>query len=230
MRYKLIKEYPGSPKLGTILTHEELQYCNWDEYYEEIVEKDYEILSLIEDKFIYLCDKYSKDYIHQLFNTIGVNIHSVKRLSDGEIFTIGDFVNDRTISSFSINWMEPGFKVHCDDVGKGNINDGCFFELQDLKKLKQPLFTTEDGVDIFEGDEVTWLFRDELKIAGTRKADKNMYTDLKYFSKKEKAEEHILMNKPCLSINDLQGYLHILVKSKSLTTDLKKLVQQKLNK
>ena len=27
--YRLIKTYPGSPKLGTILTHEELQYCNW---------------------------------------------------------------------------------------------------------------------------------------------------------------------------------------------------------
>ena len=31
-----------------------------------------------------------------------------------------------------------------------------------------------------------------------------MYTYLKYFSTKEKAEEYILMNKPCLSINDLQ--------------------------
>ena len=46
-KYKLIKTYPGSPKLGTILTHEELQYCNWNEYYQEVVEKDYEILSLI---------------------------------------------------------------------------------------------------------------------------------------------------------------------------------------
>ena len=47
MKYKLIKEYPGSPKLGTILTHEELQYCNQNEYYQEVVKKDYEILSQI---------------------------------------------------------------------------------------------------------------------------------------------------------------------------------------
>ena len=46
------------------------------EFWELIVEKDYEILSLIEDEFIYPCDKYNKDYINQLFNTLGVSIHS----------------------------------------------------------------------------------------------------------------------------------------------------------
>ena len=91
-RYRLIKEYPGSPKLGTILTHEELQYCNWNEYYQEVVEKDYEILSFY--------NKEGRSYYNIKNNTYFSNpassrsltycllyyqIHSVKRLSDGEI-------------------------------------------------------------------------------------------------------------------------------------------------
>ena len=71
------------------------------------------------------------------------------------------------------------------------------------EEIRQPILTTEDNVDIFEGDEVTWMYRDELKIAGTRKADKDMYVDLKYFSTRDKAKEHILLNKPLLSLNDL---------------------------
>lgn len=71
------------------------------------------------------------------------------------------------------------------------------------EEVRTPILTTEDNVDIFEGDEVTWLYRDELKIAGTRNANENMYTDLKYFSTRESAKEYILMNKPLLSLNDL---------------------------
>lgn len=201
-KYKLIKEYPGSPKLNTILTHEELQYCNWDEYYEEIVEKDYEILSLIEDKFIYLCDKYSKDYIHQLFNTIGVNIHSVKRLSDLQIFTIGDKTEfGDIIKYFKIdnksNLLIIGYK-DCEDI------------LEFVKHSKQKLFCTEDGVDIFKGDKYYYInsnFNNPWEVVNT-KADcpdlinKNDLT-YKRFSTKEAAEEYILMNKPILSVNEV---------------------------
>jgi len=83
-KYKLIKEYPASPKLGFILfkrhcgTYHNIETGNvygsrmienQPEFWEEVVEKDYEILKTcpIEGTF-----------------------YSVKRLSDGEIFTVGD--------------------------------------------------------------------------------------------------------------------------------------------
>lgn len=109
-KFKLIKEYPGSPKLDTICSYKGNVWSDsneftspifnpkkYPEYWEEIIEKDYEIVSLknkvgviinsstIKKEFtpesLYLkatttiC-KYSSDEF---------KIHSVKRLSDGEI-------------------------------------------------------------------------------------------------------------------------------------------------
>jgi len=108
-KYKLLKEYPGSPELGTIV--KELYYVYkglkhspmYDEYWEEVVEKDYEILRYysIENPSIGRTTCNSK-----LNDTY--NIYSVKRLSDGEVFTIGDKaktvdINGRhTITQFRI--------------------------------------------------------------------------------------------------------------------------------
>ena len=48
MKYILKKEYPGSPKLGNIIDNLENDWIeNYPEFWEEVVEKDYEILSYI---------------------------------------------------------------------------------------------------------------------------------------------------------------------------------------
>lgn len=241
-KYKLIKEYPGSPKIGAIAKSDKIDYVyyylekdshtgigssiieNNPEFWKEIVEKDYEILSFkipgnahwfanLQHNGMY--GGWSEDHaLNQLSKGIW-SINSVKRLSDSEVFTVGDNTKYGCIDEFYIKNNHLLATTVLESSGK---------YLKDLQKTKQPLFTTEDGVDIFEGDEVTWLFRDELKIAGTRKANENMYTYLKYFSTKEKAEEYILLNKPCLSINDVlsvgqrvivdEGKLKQIVKSK----------------
>lgn len=196
---------------------------------EEGVEKDYEILSLICDipsKTIityengggnsYQAGNFEKIYkskdkwLHS-FAVLNANIwkiHSVKRLSDSEIFTVGDkvfseyvnytinkisIVNDKCMVSALYDTNNPnGSRLH--------------YNLNNLKKAKQPLFTTEDGVDIFEDDEVVcfdkedWITRNEkYKFQPFDVKDKNYL----FFSTKEKAEEYILMNKPCLSLLDI---------------------------
>jgi len=82
-------------------------------------------------------------------------------------------------------------------------------------KLDIPLFKTEDGVDIFEGDKVYFvnITNQRFNIDICLQAD--LYkSHLLYFSTKEKAEEYILMNKPCLSINNVLGiYNDPLIKS-----------------
>ena len=155
-------------------------------------------------------------------------IHSIKRLSDGEIFTIGDKVVGYNNSIAKIKTI--------DLVGEISLNIGTDkhegFSLKNLKKSKQPLFTTEDGVDIFEGDEYFYInsnFRDPWNIINTKADCPEMINveDLNYkrFSTKEKAEEYILMNKPLLSLSDVWDNLKVKYQKEVL-----KFVKSKLNK
>jgi len=120
-KYKLIKEYPGSPKLNNIVKkYKNANYIsecgyysinsvnieNQPEFWEEVIERDYEILSLNYSNTIYAFEKGDNYYIDEsrtggyvCLNDLNAEnirylatIHSVKRLSDGEIFTIGDKV------------------------------------------------------------------------------------------------------------------------------------------
>ena len=183
-------------------------------YWEEIIEKDYEILSLarfcsIKPKITDVSD-YGDGYIEALLKCDNARIHSVKRLSDSKIFTIGDNIQyyDKNTKIKSIYYNEHNqlsFKV-----------EGVFapltgvFGTSKLEKVKEVLFTTEDGVDIFEGDEFWFVnnIKNGLYLLNHTVAKKGNDESKKVetipdFSTKEKAEEYILLNKPCLSINDI---------------------------
>jgi hypothetical protein len=107
-------------------------------------------------------------------------------------------------------------------------------KLNDAIKLKQPLFTTEDGVDIFE-DDIFW------NVGTTYNLNDYQITNNKYelvflkdgskqFSTKEKAEKYILMNKPCLSLQDLLDSNWSQGKGSLLFESFIKTAKQKLNK
>ena len=106
-KYKLIKTYPGSPKLSTEIIETQINsLCpvnecytsrktfmligydsfeienpkNYPEFWEKVVEKDYEILCIKH--------KESKCFYRNSIDLRNLNfydIHSVKRLSDGEV-------------------------------------------------------------------------------------------------------------------------------------------------
>ena len=234
MKYKLIKTYPGSPKLGTILTHEELQYCNWNEYYQEVVEKDYEILSVITNNNKFIEKVYNQDATIEPY----WKIHSVKR-KDGEIFTIGDIVTNKgeIINEFEIIdnklkvwFIHPSYscpskpKNNRSITGCGNMN---FNWLKNIVKIKQPLFTTEDGVDIYEGDYSYGVHNSKFDIVKIKHIS-TVYVGDNFieFSTKEKAEEYILLNKPCLSYNEVLKAVSI--KNKNTFETLKILVKSKI--
>lgn len=230
-KYKLIEEYPGSPKLGTVIdewspSKNEKFYSfqngttrvqvvidnpkNYPKLWEEIVEKDYEILSIWDrgsefpkmpngDFGITGCS-ISKKLIDNY------PIHSVKRLSDGEVFTVGDKVIDNLNMIFNIT----GFGLSDNYKSGLSISDGkggrCF---NLISKCKSPLFITEDGVDIFYGDKFYFVSEkfNKFKCPVENYASENHWRDanMKTFSTKIAAEEYILMNKPCLSVNDLKS-------------------------
>ena len=142
-QYKLVKCYPGSPELGTIATEEDPYYryngtcmvfCDMveghPEYWEKIIEKDYEVLSFKFNKFKSVPEEYAtiqgngryaitttmfygKDYTGGLTLesclASGWSIFSVKRLSDSEIFTIGDKI-------ILDNWMQGRKYVQIDEI------------------------------------------------------------------------------------------------------------------
>lgn len=182
---------------------------------EKAVEKDYEILSICGTKnhplpktILYLKDVYKNDFTgHLTASSKCWQINSVKRISDSEVFNLGDKLTKGVISKITLSDFNEGIYVDTENyVG---------LPLNEWIKSKQPILKTEDGIEIFEGDEVTWLYSSGFQICSTRRAETTMLKDLRYFSTKEKAEEYILMNKPCLSLQDIKNFLNQVRKKKS---------------
>lgn len=130
-------------------------------------------------------------------------IKRIKRLSDGEIFNLGDKVDftiseNQVIKEFSL--VNSNYITVISEASKDN--------LLVIKKVKPFLFITEDGVNIYEGDiihQVDPTLKYYSYYWGKQNGNKGVpFKDFKMFSTKGKAEEYILMNKPCLSINDVK--------------------------
>ncbi len=270
-KYKLIKELPfeNSPKIGYIsigkFGHRDHYWNgnwfnpqNYPEFWELVVEKDYEILNLFFDGHFYELSnkKLNKTEFKYLSKTIdghcgltdlnikfedsemNVKIHSIKRKSDGEIFTISDkirFIDESLEETYPCRIIKS-FKIKDNTIISICDDNGVEILLKNLKHVKQPLFTTEDGVDIFESDyyypvEKLYYFLHE------KQKDHHCTNEDKFwiFSTKEKAEEYILMNKHCLSLNNIFKDVEEMRKglktfeNSQLAKRFKKLVQQKLN-
>jgi hypothetical protein len=236
MKYKLIKEYPGSPKLNTEVIYSEKhkiynynfgtiytefpknQVENLPEFWELVIEKDFEILEFTSKNS---GDKAIRN-IKGSFNTSNIYnlsekelladnrsiITKVKRLSDNEIFTIGDYVKvnititQDTIKEFNVllNNLCVSLNHQFDSSYYGK--KGCNITV--INKIKPVLFTTEDGVDIYEGDVLWFIDDDDWSINEriTKKGDTYKNRGMFPFSTKEKAEAYLTFNKPSLSLTD----------------------------
>jgi hypothetical protein len=199
-------------------------------------EKNYEILKLT---------NYSGDIlnVNEVFDWVtgggticyhlerGDKIYSVKRLSDGEIFTIGDIVSHKNSKSFG---TISKFRITSDNniyVSSEDFVWGLTIDM--LQKHKTPLLTTEDGVDIYISDRIWYVEPKNFIIYNSNGYKIYHYGkgSFKYFSKKEAAEEYVFENKPYLSLKEVEG---ILLKCKNtlspyaLTiTNLKQLIKNK---
>ena len=261
-KYRLKREYPGSPKLGdeviqcvnkdyygrAVNTFGEIHKSyieNQPEFWEEVIEQQYEILSFYAKNICGLGDTHvDKDYIwlpvktgvnkwsrdgwmtspyttEQILNNPDYGIYSVKRLSDGEVFTIGDKVRDTLTDDLTNKKIqEINYFQMTENTTNGKCLTICFKSgttagIRSIFKSKQPLFTTEDGVDKYLGDKYwtlrtrdnNWLFEDDAvrNVNYYYGSDKNYSreTGIYYFSTKEASEEYILMNKPCLSLGEV---------------------------
>lgn len=196
--------------------------------WQEVKEKDYEILKS------YMCPSQGISN-GRPFEVVT----EVKRLSDNKVFKIGDKVTSdfekdgvQGISSFV---SKPNEGV-CVKLIKPNVQGFVSYrKLKHIEHIKEPLFTTEDGKDIYLGDKyyVPQVRGEHKEWTGkalefeTENVDYG--NDVKRFSTKEAAEEYILMNKPCLSINELEALNVNCAGSISLNRhELKQLVKSKI--
>ena len=203
---KLIQVYPGSPKLGTELTpkvDKENSNTNnfyWEgswfnpkdfsEFWEEVVEKDYEVL---------------------IAKIVPYTILSVKRLSDGEVFTVGDrakvyeYGSIKTIDSMTL-------VTECSSMKEGiwlNYNSGSSHIIHAIKQVEQPIFLTHDGKDIFAGDKVWYVHKGGRSMSinylipslGTTFRSESYA----YFLTKEAAEDYVEKNKVLFTTEDGVG-------------------------
>ncbi len=251
-RFKLIKEYPGSPKLGEIVKEVDTikgrtpgfgivpdkHVYDYPEYWREVIEDDWKILTfkeregvrcwnLVNGVYKIKCNRVESSFmLSEMLEAMKTNknlyIHTVKRLSDGEIFTIGDTVEhvDSNIDKGVIVKLKivesyiPGY-IGVDFIGsyKGESEYGFYNCLKVLKKSRVLLFTTEDGVDIYENDEcwnclVEPTEYNSFMLGKTNWSNKHPYNYAKYFSTKEKAEEYIELNIPKYSYNDIKNLVY----------------------
>lgn len=253
-KYKLTKTYPGSPFLGKVLepkvgkeennTNNFYWGGNWfnpndfPEFWEEEVEKDYEILSFkqdsgIKDLWTFFTSGWGRNVngqcatnpytTEEILSNKLYTIHSVKRLSDGEVFTVGDNITsdcyshslDKIILYEKYILLQHNYSTRTISHNLNNTN-----------KCKS-LFTTEDGVDIFQ-PTLVWRVNKYfyLNPSGDYMISKGC-DSYKCFSTKEKAKEYVLMNKPCLSLKEVLSIVTFLDRSEK---KLKDLVKQKLIK
>jgi hypothetical protein len=239
-KFKLIKEYNRSPVLGTIVSNENVHSVhtsNFENIYvsennrytikspedypdnwEKIVKKGYKVLSIVRKDNSAIIYQVNSAIIYQIkdYSNINFNIHSVKRLSDGLVLTIGDFVEFTT----SYGWDKEsrsnitGFIEQNNRLIISTNTNKLWADLIDsnlelnVRIVPKPLFITEDGVKLFEKDSA-YKVTLNYTIRNSRIEKFKVYNSTRFtsssliFSTLKIAEEFILMNKPCLSITEV---------------------------
>lgn len=174
--------------------------------------KDYEILSYKQNISNRL---YKKDFNDNFIADNGwslskpidkhgnISIHSVRRLSDNFVITLGDYCKTKKGSSGKVTTIE-----FC---GNGELRIGSdkryYVGINDVVK-SEVLFRTKDDVEIVEGDKVYGVSINWNVFSGVVQKDNRYHREeWKHgkFSTEEAADEYRILNYPCLSIKDVQS-------------------------
>lgn len=192
-KYKLIKTYPGYFNLGRIVeihsTEETGYYSENTEYWEEVIEKDYEIISYVaKDNPTNITTKRRGAHLHEEY----WKIYKIKRLSDGEIFTVDDLIKTPFSDTVRITrFQNPEGNEYFIEIPTG------FTRLSTIEKIKQPILFTYKGNYIFAGDKVWYVNKENLYYdyaIAISQTSFNPNTHA-YFLTEEEASDYIQKNK-----------------------------------
>jgi len=179
-------------------------------------EKDYQILELITNTFVGVtsCSVDIEAFENKSKSTSKWQINKIRRLSDGEEFSLGDTL--KFGKKFIGKLTKIGISDCESDLGKNILtfkNDnpilGDWWKIDELNKPMH-LTVSEDKVKLFEGSKCYMVYL-PLTSQVTNKIDEvvlklehipNPSYRLLFHSKK-KAIGYITLNRPSLSINDI---------------------------
>jgi len=223
MKYKVIKAFPSTQKnwkVGDIISPNGFKgTCeiapNWPEYFEEYNP----ILTTQDEVDLFEGDSY-------YFAWLKEPAHNQKILTPYYVNKITGLDSTTSFSKDAV-FFKYLFKLE--------------IYLESLRP--KPLFVTEDGVDIFDGNSVYRVDKDFNLIRFQQwrrhfgEEGKPLSGNKMFYSEKE-AENYIFLNKPCLSLNDIAPFCeHIYVPSfpghsydytKIDSTKLEQLVKDKI--
>lgn len=132
-------------------------------------------------------------------------IKEVRRFLDNQVFKIGDETNQGVIEKF----RESGTHMRVHFVGK---NKNYNLSINVLKRVEKPLFTTEDNVEIFDGDVFYFLVsdyptnkksREEFKTLIARKDSMNAELAFKRFADEKAIREYVAMDAEVFSLREI---------------------------
>jgi hypothetical protein len=134
-------------------------------------------------------------------------IKSVKRLSDDTIFSIGDKVINPKLRS-NATFTITRFELDCNGEHMLAFGGGGAIGIHKIEKYKEPLFITEDKVEIFKGDGY-WQVTPEFNHYFIGNNDYARRDCDKHFSTEQAAKEYIRLNKPKYSLEDIYSCLEL---------------------
>jgi hypothetical protein len=139
----------------------------------------------------------------------GCDVTQIYRLTDGEIFTIGDKIigKSETICTIKKIWINPD----CNTQILFNPEDEGISLMSAMKA--KPIFLSEDKIPIYYGDKY-WYVTPDFKLFSCTFAEESQkpinqcsgnYNN-KIFSHVDEARTYIIMNKPCLSLVETKSF------------------------
>jgi hypothetical protein len=152
----------------------------------------------------------------ELINSSGHTIWAVKRMSDGEVFSVGERVirngYEDKVYQFQIDGNNMKVAFHGGDV----IG---LFDLQTIQKLPPkplPLFTTNGGIDIFPGQpywHITSDWTPQMEIATEARREQYKNREMVTFVTESAANEYIFFNNPHFSLHEIWGVFSNFIKA-----------------
>lgn len=227
-QYRLKKWYPSLPKYieeGIIVTRFKDPDCyspsmskleselelpiseveGNQEYWEEVYTKDYRILSYTtEEGYLYNWNEITEEYDLQCSivrpKDFKPQILEVMRLKDEQVFRLGDEVDRSLCSDTIIAFFENGMRIEV------WFENGMQNHIGDLQLVPQPLFITDDNVEIYDGEDFYVVKGDKIleSVAPHFSKNRNNY---KRYKHRFNAVRQIVHNEPLLSLTDLKQCL-----------------------
>lgn len=200
--------------------------CDWEEV------KNYEILSYTYDgqlvtkrengKYLLSNTEIEDEFqgatleeVKSFWDSKKHKIYSVKRLSDGEVFTVGDIIKGKKlIEIFAAPSNNRDLVLSLEGMRRA------LYIIEDCPiKVDKILFTTEDGIELFGGESV-FSVTDDFILCYTSCIIEDNGKGVRLFAKKENAEKFISNNKKMYTLKDMVKIANHWAYIKSVTPEV----------